>query len=151
MPEGLPHNPYFLSDLQPIARGAAALPAAGAWDAAPLVIDTAGMDYATIHCAYTRGAAGGAYEIAVWVSPASTGADWARATIYDPGVVAVNNDTTSNLQAEGLEVGAVGAGLEAIAYGPVHLAGAVERLMIPARETGVVGTPGTLSIYVFLS
>ena len=25
MPSGLPHNPYFLSDLQPVARGAAAL------------------------------------------------------------------------------------------------------------------------------
>ena len=25
MPEGLPYNPYFLSDLQPVARGAAAL------------------------------------------------------------------------------------------------------------------------------
>lgn len=151
MPEGLPHNPYFVSDLQPIARAAAALPGAGAWDASPTVIVTAGMDYAVIACAYTRGAAGGAYEIAPWVSLEYTGANWARTTIYDAGAVAINTDTTSSLQREGLEYGATAAGIEAITYGPIALHGAVERMMIPARETGVVGTPGSLAIYVYLS
>jgi hypothetical protein len=109
------------------------------------------MDYATIYCAYTRGAAGGAYEIAIWISPVTTGADWARTVLYDPAANAINTDTTSSIQREGLEYGATAAGVEAVAYGPVHLAGAVERMYIAARETGVVGTPGSLSIYVYLS
>ena len=150
MPEGLPHNPYFLGDLQPMARLAAALPAAGAWDALPTVVVTAGMDYALIVCAYLRGAAGGAFEIAPYISTESSGASWARTSIYDAGAVAINTDTTSSIQAEGLEYGAVGAGLEAVTYGPIPLHGTVERMIIPARETGVVGTPGQLSISVVL-
>jgi hypothetical protein len=151
MPEGLPHNPYFLGDLQPTARLAAALPALGAWDALPTVITTAGMDHALIVCAYLRGAAGGAYEIAVWTSTVSSGASWARTSIYDAGAVAINTDTTSSLQAEGIEYGATSANLEAVTYGPLALNGAVERMYIAARETGVVGTPGQLSITVFLT
>lgn len=150
MPQGLPHNPYFLGDLQPVARATAALPAAGAWDATSTVITTAGMDHALIQCAYQRGAANGAFEIAVWVSPDSSGANWAQTTIYDAGAVAINTDTTSSIQREGIEYGAVGAGVEAVVYGPLHLAGAVERMYIAARETGVVGTPGTLGVFVNL-
>jgi len=151
MPQGLPHNPYFLSDLQPIARATAALPAAGAWDATSTVVLTAGMDHALIACAYQRGAAGGAYEIAVWVSMEASGANWARTTIYDPAAVAINTDATSNIQREGIEYGAVGAGVEAVTYGPLAFNGAVERMMISARETGVAGTPGALGIYVYLT
>ena len=150
MPRGLPHNPYFLSDLQPEARASAALPAAGAWDASPTEIVTAGMDSIRIVCTYTRGAAGGAFEIAPETSGESSGATWERTTIYSGGGVVINTDTTSSLQREGMEYGATAAAAEAITYGPIALDGTVERMRIPARETGVVGNPGTLEIKTFL-
>jgi len=151
MPEGLPHNPFFLSDLQPVARASAALPAAGAWDAAPTAFFTSGMDYARIVCTYTRGAAGGAFEMAIQTNGFSTGTAWERTTLYDPAAVALNTDSQSNIQREGLEYGATAAAAESVTYGPLALLGTVEQMRIAARETGVVGTPGILAIQVFLT
>lgn len=150
MPEGLPHNPYFLGDLQPVARAAAALPAAGAWDATPTEIVTAGMDRARVVATYTRGAAGGAFEIAIETSGDSTGTDWERTSIYAGAGVVINTDTTSGVQREGLEYGATAAAAENLTIADLAINGTVERLRIYARETGVVGTPGTLALQVFL-
>jgi hypothetical protein len=153
MPEGLPHNPYFLSDLQPVARAAAALPAAGAWDAAPTEIVTAGMDHARLVCTYDEDAAGagGAFEIAISTSGESSGTGWERATLYAGGGVVGSADTTSTFQREGLQYGAVGATAEAVNFGPLALNGVVERMRIAARETGDAAHPGTLEIKVFLA
>jgi len=150
MPQGLPHNPYFLGDLQPVARAVAALPAAGAWDAAPTVLITAGMDDIRLACTYTRGAPGGAFEMVIETNGESSGTGWERATLYAAGVVAAGGDTTSTFQREGLEYAATAAAAEAVNFGPLALNGTVERLRIAARETGVVGTPGVLEIKTFL-
>jgi len=150
MPQGLPHNPYFLADLQPVARASAVLLGAGAWDVTPTVLTTAGMDYIRLVCTYTRGAAGGAFEMVIETSGESSGAGWERATLYAAGVVAAGEDTTSTFQREGLEYAATAAAAEAVNFGPLALNGTVERLRIAAHETGVVGTPGTLEIKTFL-
>jgi len=152
MPQGLPHNPYFLSDLQPVARAVAALPANGAWDAAPTEIITAGMDYARLVCTYDQDAAAqaGAFEIVIETSGEYTGAGWERSTLYAGGGVVGGADTTSTFQREGLEYGATAAAAEAVNFGPIALYGTVERMRIPARETGDDANPGTLEIKVFL-
>lgn len=151
MPEGLPHNPYFLSDLHPTARASAALPAAGAWDTAPTELLSAGMDWIMLILTYTRGAAGGACEFRVEVSPDSSGTRWARASLYDPGILAAGADVDSAVQREEFTYAAIAAGAETFLYGPLHLGGHVERIRIPAHETGVVGTPGTLAVEARLS
>ena len=151
MPSGLQHNPYFLTDLQPEARAAAALPAAGAWDAAPTEFYCSGMDYIRIICDYTRGAAGGAFEFRIETSDESTGTtNWQQSTIYQGAAVVVNADATSSVQREGIEYGATAAAAEEFSYGPLALKGTVERMRISARETGVVGNPGTLAIRTIL-
>ena len=151
MPEGLPFNPYFVRDLHPTARAAAALPAAGAWDAAPTEIVTAGMDLATLYFTYTRGAAGGAFEFRLEVSPDSTGAVWHRTTVEQIGAVAAGADVDNLFQRDESGYGSQGAAAETSVYGPVELGGHVERMRISAHETGVVGTPGTLAVECRLS
>ncbi len=151
MPEGLPHNPYFLGDLHPAARASAALPAAGAWDASPTAMVTAGMDWVTLTFIYTRGGAGGAFEFRVDASPDSTGTVWARTSLYDPGVLAAGADVNSAIQREEITYQATTAAAEVFVYGPVHLGGHVERLRVAAHETGNVGAPGTLAIEARLS
>ena len=150
MPEGLPHNPYFLPDLLPTARAAAALAGAGAWDATPTEFLCSGMDHIRIVCTYTRGAAGGAFEFRIETSGESDGTGWEQSTIYSGAAVVINADSTSSVQREGVEYGATAAAAEAFNYGSLALNGTVERMRISARETGVVGTPGTLEIKAFL-
>ena len=150
MPEGTHfHDPYTLADLTPEFRAAAALPAAGAFDAAPTEIDTTGLDAVTLYITYERGAVGGAVDLRIDYSPYSADQagieDWFQQTIYDPGGVVAGADTTSNLQRELLSYGSTGAGAETFVYA-IRLNGAVERMRIAAAESGVVGTPGDCHI-----
>lgn len=125
------------------ARALAVLPAAGAWDAAPLVLQCPGFDYVTLYITYTRGGAGGSVELAVDVNDDALAGAWHQTTIYSPGTVAVNTDTSSNVQREGVLYGATGAATETVVYGPIHIGATIERLRILAREVGAVATPGT--------
>lgn len=145
MPERLGFNPYSISDLTPVLRASAALPAAGAWDAAPTEVVIAGMDWVTFVFTYARGAAGGAFEFRLEVSPDSSGTAWARSALYDPGVLAAGSDVNSAVQREELTYQATGAAAEVFVYGPVRVTG-LERLRVPAHETGAVGAPGTLAV-----
>ena len=149
MPNGLPHNPFNIADLTPTFRAAAALPAAGAFDAAPLEIDTAGMDVLVLYVTYTRGAVGGAVSVRPEYSPRSADAagveDWFRQTIYSPGAVALNADTTSITQHEDFQYGSLGATAENFVY-TLQLGGAVERVRVACAESGVVGNPGSCHI-----
>jgi len=128
------------------ARASAALLAAGAWDALPVAMQCPTFEYMTLYMTYTRGGANGAFEIAVEVNEEAAGGTWHRTTVYSPGAVAVNTDTTSSLQAEGIEYGAVTAAAERVIFGPIFLGGTQERIRVFARETGAVATPGTLEI-----
>jgi len=137
-------NDSFCEQVQ-TARASAALPAAGAYDAAPTEMHCAGFETCALFISYTRGAAGGDMQFRVEVSPNSAGTVWNRSSVYSPGAVASGADTTSNLQREAIEYGSTAAGAELFVYGPFDLRGA-SRMRVPCCESGAVGTPGTAAI-----
>lgn len=131
-------------------RAAAALPLAGAWDAAPTEVACAGFSWVTFYLTYTRGAAGGAVDFQIHTSPYAADLagveDWFYQSIYSPGAVAAGADTTSNVQRELVTYGSTAAGAETFVYGPVILDGTVERLRVRCRESGVPGTVGACHV-----
>lgn len=136
-------------------RANAALPAAGVWDATPTELGSAYARWLTLHFTYTRGAAGGAFDWQLEVSPYSgvttvpAGAsEWITEAIYAGGAVALGADTQSRAQREYQTYGSQTAAAEDFVYGPLDLGGNVERYRVRARESadGVPGTQGTLQI-----
>lgn len=149
-----------LYDSHPVAwvnpvnlRASAALPAAGAWDATPTEQNVAGADFVTFHFTYTRGAAGGAFDWQLQTSAYSVAAnvpagaaEWVNESVYDAGVLAAGADTQSRVQREYQTYQATAAAAEGFTFGALELRGTIERIRIRARESGAVGTPGTLQI-----
>jgi hypothetical protein len=137
------------------ARAAAALPAAGAFDATPTELYCPETDFVTLYITYTRGAVNGAVTFKLEVSPRTADdavlEDWYQAAILAGGAVAANADTTSSTQREEVEYGATAAAAEMFVYGPVELRSTVERIRVPCAESGVVGTPGTAQITAIFS
>ncbi len=133
------------------ARASAALPAAGAYDTAPTEFRMSSLRYLNLFILYTRGAAGGAYDFLIEVSPDASGSAWYTVVLKTEATVVINTDAQSNVQREAIEYGAVGASAEGIMFGPLDLGRAVERVRIPFRETGVAGTPGTLAAVAMLT
>ena len=138
---------------QQIARVSAALPAAGAFDATPLELFVNGADKMMLAITYTRGAAGGAMDFQLETSIYSVvgnvpaGAEeWVDGSAHATGAVAAGVDTASLVQDEVITFTSQGAAAESFAFGPLELNGGVERIRIPCRESGVVGTPGTAPI-----
>lgn len=133
-------------------RTSAALPAAGAWDAAPTASACIPTNAMQLYFKYTRGGAAGAFNFKIEVSPDSAGTDWYQMALYDAGAIVAGADTTSVIQREDVTYTATGAAAEYFTYGPVMLHGGVERVRIAARETGNIAAPGTLEItgYLFL-
>lgn len=133
-------------------RASAALPAAGAWDATPTEQNVAGASALRLSLTYTRGAAGGAFEFQVESSiyavvgnvPAGA-SEWVTEPLFEVDTIAAGTDAVSLVQRESVSYTSTGAGAEDFFMMPIDLAG-IERIRIRARETGVVGTPGTLSI-----
>ena len=136
-------------------RAAAALPAAGAWDAAPTELACAGWGWVTFYFSYTRGAAGGDMRFRVELSPYSADIagveDWFQATVFSAGAVASGADTVSNIQRNDTEYGSTAAAIENFVYGPLDLKGTVERIRVACAESGVVGTPGAAHIVAVFS
>jgi len=137
------------------ARASAILLAAGAWDldADLLVLPCPYFDNLTLSFTYTRGGAGGAFDYQIETSAYSVVAnapagasEWITGAIYAAGAVAAGADTTSLVQRELQSYTSQGAAVEDFVYGPIVLNGTVERVRIRARESGAVGTPGTLQI-----
>jgi len=113
----------------------------------------AGAGSITLSLTYTRGAASGAadwqlqssiYAVAGNV-PAGAG-EWANESLYAAGAVVAGADSQSLDQAEYTTYTSTSANAETVTYGPIELDHTIERLRIRARESGVVGTPGTLAI-----
>jgi len=136
-----------------VMRASAALPAAGAWDAAPTEQSVAGAGSIMLSFTYTRGAASGAFDwqlqssIYAVVANVPTGAgEWADEALYAPGAVVAGADSQSLVQAEYQTFTSQGAAAETFTFGPVELDHTIERLRIPCRESGVTGTPGTLQV-----
>lgn len=130
---------------QQVAKVSAALPAAGAWDT-PTIMACPGFDDMTLYFTYTRGAALGAFDFKIEVSAESTGTVWHQAGVYEPAILAAGVDSRARVQKEHITFQSQGAAAELFIYGPVKLSGTVERIQITTRESGVVGTPGTLAV-----
>ena len=144
---------YPVAWVNPVTiKASAALEAAGAWDT-PTEQSIAGAGRVMLSLTYTRGAAGGAFDFQIQSSiysivgnvPAGAG-EWANEAIYAPGAVVAGVDTTSLVQREFERYTSQGAAAETFTFGPIEFDHSVERLRITARESGVVGTPGTLVI-----
>lgn len=144
---------YPVAWVNPVTlRASAALPAAGAWDAAPTEQSVAGASAITLYFTYTRGAAGGAFDWQLWASPYSLAAnapagaqEWACESLQDLGAVVAGADVQNLVQRDYQTYTCQGAAVEAFAFGPIPLTG-VERIRVRARESGAVGSPGTLQI-----
>ena len=135
-------------------RASAALPAAGAWDATPTASFSSGAHNLTLYFTYTDAAQGaGAFDWQLEVSAysavalAPTGAaEWVTESVYASGGVVAGADTTSLVQRELQSYTSQGAAAEDFVFGPIELNVTIERVRVRARESGVVGTPGTLQI-----
>jgi hypothetical protein len=135
-------------------RATGALGAAGAWDAAPTEQSIFGAQGLTLSFTYTRGAAGGAFDYQLELSPYGVAADapaganeWVTEALYAAGVVAVGVDTQSREQREYQTYGSQGAAAEDYQV-DFELQAPYERIRVRARESadGVQGTPGALQI-----
>jgi len=132
-------------------KASAALPAAGAWDTPVELVSSYAM-HLHLQFTYTRGAAGGAFDWQIETSPYAVAAlvpagasEWMTEAIYAAGAVVAGADTTDNVQRDLQSYESTGAGAEDFVF-DIAIDGNVERYRVTARESGVVGTPGTLAI-----
>lgn len=135
-----------------VMRASAALAGAGAWDAAPTEQSIFSAHGLTLSFTYTRGAAGGAFDYQIELSPYSDvtlvpagASEWVTRAIYAAGGVVAGADTQSREQREYNTYGSTAAGAEDHQI-DFELQAPYERIRIAARESGVVGTPGTLQV-----
>ena len=147
----LPITPAYPVIPMPVTiRAAAILVAAGAWDVAPLEFAVPGFEEGTLFVSYTRGAGGGAMDLQIQVSPYSADQlvvqSWFPMSLYASGILAAGSDTQSRTQREYITYQATGAAIENFIHGPFSLARNIERIRVNCRESGVVGTPGTVHI-----
>ena len=143
----MPNEPGYPTMQNPVTiRAAAALPAAGAWDATPLEPWPAGTRFATFYLTYTRGAAGGAVDFQLQFSPYAADLagveDWFDQSVFDAGAVVAGADTTSLIQRELMSYTSQGAAAEMFVWGPMEVDRTVERLRMRCRESGDVDNPG---------
>lgn len=123
------------------------LPAAGAYDPAPVAIQCPGFKRVTFYVTYTRGGAGGAVDFKVEAKRAPTSLTvWHQLAQYSSGALTAGTDTTSNVQREEVRYQATGAAAERFVFGPIDLEGTVEQIRVSCQESGAVATPGTCEI-----
>jgi len=140
----------YVSTSPQVLRVAAALPAAGALDAAPLTMAVAGWTKLTLFCIYTRAGVGGSVRLVPEYSIPGAATTWYRPTIYDAGAFAPGADVVSNLQRESFLYTSTAAGAERFIY-DVELPSNVELFRVACQEVGAVGTPGAMAIVGILS
>jgi len=140
----------YLSDPQQVLRASAALPAAGAWDAAPTAIEVMGWTELTLLCAYTRGAAGGAVQFKIEFSYDDAPTVFYQTTLYQSGALAAEADAHSSLQREDFTYTSTAAAIERWPY-HLEIPSNVKTLRLAAREVGVTATPGTFAVNAMLS
>jgi len=143
-------SPYPVTTNPVVFRALAALPAVGAWDAAPIEIASAGLRYLTLYQVYTRGGVAGAADFQIFGSPYPADIpgvmSWFSFSLKSNGILAAGTDVISFVQREIITYTATGAGAESFTFGAIDLGHTVERLYVRARESGNAGAPGTLGI-----
>ena len=134
-----------------VARAAAALPAAGAWDVAPLELQASWDGSIMLYFTYTRGGAAGAFRWRIEACPDEPAVTWYRSSIYEAGIVAPGGaDVMSRIQREEFEYIATGAAAESFVVGPIRTDDGARYMRFPAAEVGNVGAPGNLAIDIML-
>jgi hypothetical protein len=141
----MPHPIQPVYTDQQTARTSAVLAAAGAWDASPSSLISPSYDFVTLLVTYTRGAAGGAVDLRPEVS--LDGSAWYRLSTYQTAGVVAGVDNANAIQRDDyIRYGSSGAGAQRFVIGPLAMRGAVDYFRVSARESGVVGTPGTCEV-----
>jgi hypothetical protein len=140
-------QPHPVGFANPVTvRANAALPAGGAFDAAPTEVACAGAWWVRLYFTYERAAAGGAlsyrYEISPYSADVAGVEDWFQGTLYAAGPVNPCSDALSFVQAEAIRYCSTGAGAETFVSPPIHLAGCSERFRLACAESGTPALPG---------
>lgn len=131
---------------QQMGRAWAVLPAGGVWDIVPTECQCSDFTNVALYCNYQRGAAGGAVDFRIEVSPDLTGTAWHRLTVQALGIVVPGADIESDVQAQDFSFEPLTGNREYFVYGPIDLGGTVERIRVAAQETGNVANPGSCEI-----
>ena len=130
-------------------RASAVLLGGNAWDVTPLVVACPAHSKLTLFLSYTRGAAGGAFDFQILVSPYSADVvgvqSWFMQSEFTPAVLAAGVDSQSRLQREYVTYASQAAAIENVVYGPVDLGANIERVQVRARESSQVAV-GTLHV-----
>ena len=134
-------------------RAEAALPGAGAYDAAPTVVHTAGAEEILLYCAYDEAAGGAAGSVGVIVEASPYSVDhatllnWYRLSVVNVGAFAAGADVAEEVQREGaMDYEPTAATREGFILGAYGLKGAVARMRVSCAETGQVGFPGLMHV-----
>jgi hypothetical protein len=151
LPNAFPHpsgvsNPVTL-------RAWAALPAANAWDAAPLAIPCPTFWWARLYFTYQRSvnAVLGTMDYYYALSPFSADAlapneAWFHGTLYAAGDVVACAIAQSGVQQEFISYCSTSANAETFISPPIHLGGCVERLRVHCRQAPNQGAAGTAEV-----
>jgi hypothetical protein len=150
-----PHGADYSHDVAPwqgdqeifTLRDAAALPAAGAFDATPRTLQTFGKASCLLLLTYTPGAAGGAFRLRIDhgnVDPVA-GQIWARDPAVNAAVFASGADGVEQVTSSYKDFQSITPGVANYFRYAIPINGA-DSIRIAAAETGVVGTPGNLTI-----
>ena len=138
------------------ARALAALLPAGAYDAAPLELESGLMKWVTFSVTYIQGAVNGAVDLMIETSPYNAvgevpaGAqEWFTSTLYVAGAPPPA-PVGSDIYEEFITFTSTAAA-NAITYGPIRLGGTIPRLRVSCRESGVELTPGTCHIVAYFA
>ena len=125
-----------------IARGSAVLEAAGAYDPTPIRIGSNNYNQITFMIAYTRGGAGGAVTFKIEMS--NDGTNFYQVSEFSSGTVTAGADVADATQRAEITYQATGATIERFTSPTFTVAANFYRIV--CRESGAVGTPGTVLV-----
>jgi hypothetical protein len=107
-------------------------------------------DFYTLLIDYERAVADGAVTWNVEFS--LDGTDWYQSSVYDAGAVAVNSDTTSNVQREEFTYGGTAAAQEFFPFGPIEIDQFAKYMRFSVWESGgEQGEEGDCGVKVVLT
>lgn len=127
-------------------RPSAVLPAAGAYDVAPLSFtEDQGVEI-TFYFDYTRGGVGGAFQYKIETS--IDGINWYQEASVQEVVIAAGSDLVALTQRVSVSYTATSASKESFVSSTFTVA--ANWIRINVKETGNVGAPGTLNINAYV-
>ena len=133
-----------------VARAAAVLLPAGAWDIVPTEMQVSWAGSATLYFYYQAAGAGGAFRWRMEVTAEDPATVWCQSTIYEASVIVPGVDTVSIVNSETFRYTAQGLAQEARVLGPIQISDGARWLRIGAAESGNLAAPGMLAIQVML-